>query len=200
MKSSLIIVGLFVVGLLLGANLDCMEVVATSDVSRYILYFMMLVVGIGIGCDKDSLSALRSQGRTVLLIPLATVVGTLLGALCIYPLVAQMALSDVMAVSSGFAYYSLSSILLTECRGVEIGTIALVANILRELITVLLAPFMVRYFGRLSVISCAGAASIDTLLPIIARNSGSQYVIIAIAHGLVMEITVPFLVTLFAGL
>ncbi len=200
MKSSLIIVGLFVVGVVLGANLDSLSFIATSDVSRYILYFMMLVVGIGIGCDKESLRSLRAQGRAAFLIPMATVVGTLIGGLCIYPLVASMALKDVMAVSSGFAYYSLSSILLTESRGVEVGTIALVANILRELLTVLLAPIMVRYFGRLSVISSAGAASVDTLLPIIARNSGSQYVILALAHGLVLEITVPFLVTLFAGL
>ncbi len=200
MRGSLIIVALFVVGVILGLNVEALKVVATSDASRYILYFMMLIVGIGIGCDKSSLTSLRAQSKRVFLIPLATVMGTLAGGLCIYPLVNSVPLKDVMAISSGFAYYSLSSILLTECRGAEIGTIALVANILRELITILSAPIMVRYFGRLSVISSAGAASIDTLLPIIARNSGSQYVILAIAHGLVMELTVPFLVTLFGGL
>ncbi len=200
MKGSLIIVGLFVIGVVLGINIDSLKVVAESDISRYILYFMMFTVGIGIGSDKSSLSSLRAQGKSVLLVPVGTIIGTLIGGLIIYPLIASVALHDVMAISCGFGYYSLSSILLTDFSGAEIGTIALMTNIFRELITILSAPLMVRFFGRLAPISSAGAASIDTLLPIISRTSGSSFVIIAIAHGLVMELAVPILVTLFAGL
>ena len=42
-----------------------------------------------------------------------------------------------MAINSGFAYYSLLSILITEYRGAELGTIALLVNIIREMITLL---------------------------------------------------------------
>ncbi|MFI3332288.1 MAG: lysine exporter LysO family protein [Rikenellaceae bacterium] len=200
MKTIITIVSFFVVGLLLGLNFDSLAQAVTGDVTRYILYAMMLIVGMGIGCDRGALKALRTQDKRVILLPIGTIIGSLLGALSLYPLVSSLALQDTLAVASGFAYYSLSSILLTEYRGAEIGTIALLSNVIREIITILAAPLMVSYFGKLSVISSAGAASIDTLLPIITRFSGKEYIIISIFHGLIMEITVPLLVTLFASI
>ncbi len=198
MKGSLIIISFFVVGLLLGLNSEVLAEICSGNLSRYILYAMMLIVGIGIGSDKAALKALRGQDKRVILLPLGTIAGTLLGALACYPLVSSMALKDTLAVASGLGYYSLSSIMLTEYRGAEVGTIALLANVIREVGTIITAPLMVRYFGRLSTVSAAGAASIDTLLPIITRFSGKEYIIIAIFHGLVMEISVPLLVTIFA--
>lgn len=61
--------------------------------------------------------------------------------------------ADTMAINSGFAYYSLSSIFITEFRGVELGTIALLANIIREMITLLLAPLLAKVFGPLAPIT-----------------------------------------------
>ncbi len=200
MKGSLIIVSFFAVGLILGINFDSLAELCSGNLSRYILYVMMLIVGMGIGCDKEALKALRTQDKRVILLPLGTIAGTLLGAAAVYPLVSSMELKDTLAVASGLGYYSLSSIMLTEYRGAEIGTIALLSNVIREVGTILTAPLMVKYFTRLSVVSSAGAASIDTLLPIITRFSGKEFIVIAIFHGLVMEITVPVLVTIFASL
>ncbi|MFR9533962.1 MAG: lysine exporter LysO family protein [Rikenellaceae bacterium] len=200
MKASLIIVSFFVVGLILGINFDQLAELCSGNLSRYILYVMMLSVGMGIGCDKAALKALRDQDKRAFLLPLGTIVGTLLGAAAVYPLVSSIELKDTLAVASGLGYYSLSSILLTEYRGAEIGTIALLSNVIREVGTILTAPLMVRYFTKLALISSAGAASIDTLLPIITRNSGKEYIIVAIIHGLVMEVAAPVLVTLFAML
>ncbi len=200
MKASLIIVSFFVIGLILGINFDQLAELCSGNLSRYILYVMMLSVGMGIGCDKAALKALKEQDKRALLLPLGTIVGTLLGAAVVYPLVSSIELKDTLAVASGLGYYSLSSILLTEYRGAEIGTIALLSNVIREVGTILTAPLMVRYFTKLSVISSAGAASIDTLLPIITRNSGKEFIVVAIIHGLVMEVAAPVLVTLFAML
>ncbi len=198
MKGSIIIVSFFALGVILGLNFEPLADFCSGNATRYILYTMMIIVGMGIGCDKKALEALRTQDKRVILLPLGTIVGSLLGALAIYPLVSSMEVKDVLATASGLTYYSLSSILLTEYQGAEIGTIALLSNVIREIATILAAPLMVRYFGKLAAVSSAGAASIDTLLPIITRFSGKEYVIIAIFHGLVMEISVPILVTLFA--
>lgn len=46
-------------------------------------------------------------------------------------------IADCMAINSGFAYYSMSSIFITEYRGAELGTIALLVNVIREMITLL---------------------------------------------------------------
>ena len=166
----------------------------------YVLYCLMFTVGLSIGCDKNALNALRTQDLKVILLPIGTIAGTLLGALAVYPLVSDTPMQDVLAIASGFGYYSLSSIILTEYRGAEIGTIALMANITREIITLLAAPLLVTLFGKLAVISSAGATSLDTLLPIVAKFSGKEFVIVSIFHGLILELTVPILVTFLAGL
>ena len=100
-----------------------------------------------------------------------------------------------MAVGAGFGYYSLSSIFITEYKGPELGTIALLSNITREIITLLFAPLLVRWFGNLAPIS-----TMDTTLPIITRYSGQSFVVVSIFHGFVVDFSVPFLVTLFCSI
>lgn len=195
MKGSLIIVAFFAVGVLLGLTIDWLKNI--TEYSSYVLYVLMFTVGISIGCDKKTLNSLRNQDLRVVLLPIATIIGTTVAALLIAPLLTGMTLREVLAVSAGFGYYSLSSIIITEYSGAEIGTIALIANIVREIMALLLAPLMVRWFSPLGLISASGATSLDTLLPIITRFSGKEFVVISIFHGLVMELTVPVLVTLF---
>lgn len=102
-----------------------------------------------------------------------------------------------MAINSGFAYYSLSSIFITEYRGAELGTIALLANIIREMITLLLAPLLAKVFGPLAPITSGGATTMDTTLPIISHTVGDRYVALSIYHGFVVDFTVPFVVTMW---
>ncbi|MBR5184570.1 MAG: lysine exporter LysO family protein, partial [Bacteroidales bacterium] len=111
-----------------------------------------------------------------------------------------LALADVMSVSSGFGYYSLSSILLNGARGAEIGTMALAANIIRELLTIVFAPLMVKFCGPLAPISAGGATTMDTTLPIIQRCCGNEFVPVSIFHGVVMDFSVPLFLTLFVSL
>ncbi len=200
MRDSLIIVGFFVVGLLLGLFWDALLPLVDGGLSMYVLSALMFCVGLSIGLDKDALRSLRGQDKRVILLPICTVLGALLGPLVVYPLISSTPLTDVWAVASGFGYYSLSSILLSEYRGVELGTMALMANIVREIFSLLAAPLLVRWFSPLGLISSAGATSMDTLLPVISTFSGRDYVILAIFHGLVLELTVPLLVTFFASL
>lgn len=101
-----------------------------------------------------------------------------------------------MAVGAGFGYYSLSSIIITEYKGAELGTIALLSNIMREIIALLVAPFLVRFFGRLAPIAVGGATTMDTTLPIITRYSGEKYIVVSIVHGCLLDFSVPFIVTL----
>jgi len=75
--------------------------------------------------------------------------------------------------------------------------VALLANIARELITLLASPLLVRWFGPLAPISVGGATSMDTTLPIISRYSGKDLVTLSVFHGFCMDFSVPFLVTFF---
>lgn len=200
MKGSLGILAFFVAGVALGYWGAIPDALLETDYSMYVLYGLMLLVGINIGYDKNAFAALRRNKFKVILVPLATIVGTLIGCALISLFLPRWSLTECLAVGSGFGYYSLSSIFITEYKGTELGTIALVSNIIRELFTLLAAPLLVAWFGKLAPISAGGATTADTTLPVITRYSGTEYVIVAIFHGVVVDLSVPFLVTFFCHL
>lgn len=168
-----------------------------SDWSMWALYLLLFAVGISVGSDKELSSKLRNQNPVLLLVPLITIVGTLIGVLLITPLVAGRSVAECLAVGSGFGYYSLSSILITGYKGTDLGVVALMSNIIREVTVLVFTPFLVRYFGKLAPICCAGATSMDSTLPVIIKSTGSEYVIIALIHGILVDFSVPFLVGFF---
>ena len=194
MKDSLIVLGIFVGGCLLGVLGYFPLDLKTGNLSIYILYALMFQIGISIGSNKELKSMISQLRLKFLLIPLATISGTLLFSAIASLLLSRWSIFDCMAVGSGFAYYSLSSVLITQFKeasigiqlATELGTIALLANIFREMMALLGAPLLVRYFGRLAPISAAGVNSMDVILPVITRYSGKEMVPIAIFHGLLI--------------
>ena len=178
------------------------------NLSMYILYALMLQVGISIGSNKNLKFLIKSLRPNMLLVPIATIVGTLLFSAFASLLLSQWSVFDCMAVGSGFAYYSLSSILITQFKeasvglqlATELGTIALLANIFREMMALLGAPLIRKYFGKLAPISAAGVNSMDVLLPSITLYSGKDMIPVAIFHGILIDMSVPFFVSLFCSL
>ncbi|MBC5622326.1 MULTISPECIES: lysine exporter LysO family protein [Butyricimonas] len=197
MKGSITIVSFFIAGVLLGRFIDIPAILTAEAPTLYALYALMFLVGISIGSDKKALQALKQQNLKIILVPLATIIGTLIGSALISFALSDRSITDCLAVGSGFGYYSLSSIFITQYKGAELGTIALVSNIMRELLALLAAPLLIRYFGKLAPISVGGATTADTTLPIITKFCGKEFVIISIVHGITVDLSVPFLVTFF---
>lgn len=200
MRGSLIIVAFFIAGLLLARWGWIPSSLSEGDISIWALYALMFLVGISIGSDTQALKAIRGQHWKILWVPVATWAGTLVGTALASLLLPSRSLADCLAVGSGFGYYSLSSIFITEYRGAELGTIALAANIIREIITLLGAPLLVCWFGKLAPICAGGATTMDTTLPVITRFSGKEFVVVSIFHGFIVDFSVPFLVTFFCKL
>ena len=198
MKGSLIVVAFFCVGCLIGAANEFRF--STHNVSMYVLYALMLQVGIGIGCNRQLKELIKSLRFKMLLVPVATITGTLLFSAFASLLLTQWSVFDCMAVGSGFAYYSLSSIFITQYKSAELGTVALLANIMRELATLLFTPLMVRWISPLAAISCGGASTMDSTLPVITRFAGRQWVFVSIVHAMILDFSVPFWVTFFCTL
>lgn len=200
MKGSLIILAFFVLGIIAGlAGILHIDQFG-FDVSFVALAALMFCVGVSVGSDFSALKSLRSQKVSLLLLPLVTIMGTLGGVAAVSLLIPNRELTDVLAIGSGFGYYSLSSIFITEYRGPELGTVALLANIVREIVTLLGAPIVYKFFGPLAPISSGGATSMDTTLPIITSVSGKEFVVLSIYHGFVVDFSVPFLVTFFCSI
>lgn len=200
MKGSLIIVSFFLLGVLCGISDLLPETLTSGKISFYALCALMFSVGLSIGHSPNTLKSFRALNPRLVFLPVLTIIGTLAGVAAAWLVLPGRSLTDCLAIGSGFGYYSLSSIFITTYKGAELGTIALLANIFRELITLMGAPLLVRWFGNLAPISAGGATTMDTTLPIITRYSGQEFVIVSLFHGFVIDFSVPFLVTFFCSL
>lgn len=200
MKGSLVITAFFAVGVACGLLHIIPDGFINGRTSFYVLCALMFSVGMSIGCDSATLRSFRQLNPRLALLPFVTIAGTLAGAMASSVVLPHRELSDCLAVGSGMGYYSLSSIFITEYRGAELGTVALLANIFRELAALLLVPFLARRFGKLAPISVGGATTMDTTLPVITRSVGPEYVVVSVFHGFVTDFSVPFLVTFFCTL
>ena len=195
MKESLIVLLFFGAGVLAGVMGDFPSafVGIVHEASNLAVYAMLAAVGMTLGFDVRAWRILRDLKGWVALVPLMIAVGTFLGGTAAWA-VLDMSFRDVMAVSAGFGYYSLSSMLINQLADVSLGSMALIANMVRELVTLLFAPVIARVFGGLGPLSAAGAAS-DTCLPAIIRTSGERNTILGIFSGMVLTVAVPFFVT-----
>lgn len=200
MKGSLIIVGFFILGIAAGLSGMVPESIIDGDLTFYALCALLLCVGIGIGSDRNIVTKFKSLDVRMALLPLGTALGTFAGSLVVSFILSGRSPMDCLAIGSGFGYYSLSSIFITEYKGAELGTIALLANIIREMVTLLLSPVLAKAFGPLAPISSGGVTSMDTTLPIIMASSGEQYSAVSIFHGFILDFSIPFLVTFWCTL
>ncbi|MDA3838207.1 MAG: lysine exporter LysO family protein [Candidatus Delongbacteria bacterium] len=197
MKSSIIIVIFFALGILLGYLIDESIFYVSDDLSTYALHFLLFLIGISIGCDLKVFRIIKKLHYRILFVPLAVIIGTLLGVAAVSVLFEDITLNECLAIGSGFGYYSLSSIYITKVSGEVLGVVALLSNIIREIITLVASPLLVKYFGKLAPIASGGATSMDTTLPIITRYSGKEFAVISVFSGTVLTIIVPFMVTMF---
>ena len=208
MKGSMVVLLLFVLGGFVGISHFVPQEWLGNSLSMSILCVLIFQVGISIGSNKNLKEMLQGLKPGMLLLPLSTIAGTLLFSLLASFFIAQWGMADCMAVGSGFAYYSLSSILITQLKeasiglqlATELGTIALLSNIFREMMALLGTPLLCKYFGKLAPISAAGVNSMDVVLPMITRYSGKDMMPVAIFHGILIDMSVPFFVSLFCKL
>ena len=175
------------------------------DLPMIILSVMVVLVSLGLGAGDNLHYMLRTFNWRMFLLPLCTIVGTLLFSALGVLVLRGFSLTDCLAVGSGFGYYSLSSVLIADLKSATLGvqgaaelaTVALLANVVREMIALFGMPLFARWGGPLAPISVSGVTSMDVCLPSIARYSGSDLVPLAILHGIVLEVCVPILVGAF---
>lgn len=196
MKTSLLLLLSFVGGLALAAADGLPDFLLHEAWSQSVLWVLMFVVGVGVGSDKALVARMRGLHRGVFLVPVLVAAGSILGALLVSLFLKALQPAEAMAVGAGFGYYSLSAILIAGLHGEELAVVAMLANIVRELLTLVLAPWWVRWFGRLALVGAGGATAMDTTLPVVLKYSGQEWTVVAVFSGLVLSLLVPVLVPL----
>lgn len=163
------------------------------------LCLLLFVIGLDMSQNKSVIKEIRRIGWKMLLLPVFIAAGSILGALAA-GLVSGMDPRYAMAIGAGFGWYSLSAVMLTGLVGAQIGTMALLSNIFREMLSIVIMPLVVRYCGKIAAIAPGGATTMDTTLPIVVRYAGSEMSVISFVSGFTLSMLVIVLVPFFAGL
>ena len=195
-----IIIASVILGILIGLFFLPESLITFMDkITTYALAALLFGVGVDLGKNKEIFEQLKSLGWQILALPFLIAVGSILGAVII-GFFLGLSSNEAAAVGAGFGWYSLSGVILSKLHSVELGSIAFLANVFRELITIISLPFIVKYFGKLTGIAPGGATTMDVTLPVIKKTAGDETVIPAFFSGAVLSILVPILVPFLIGL
>lgn len=192
---SLKLCGVVVLGFVLGLTGLAFLKHATAA-SEYTLIFLLFLIGIQLRNNGMTLRqiVLNRRGMMVAVV----VLGSSLIAGVVNALLLGLPLRAGLAMASGFGWYSLSGILMTESFGPVIGSAAFFNDLGRELIAIMLIPTLVRR-SRSTALGICGATSMDFTLPVLQRSGGLELVPAAIVHGFILSLLVPLLMALFAA-
>lgn len=163
------------------------------------LCLLLFFVGIDIGNYKNLAKSLRKIKKKVIFLPIITILGSIFGGFITASFL-SLSFPETIAISSGMGWYSFSAIELAKIDA-NLGAVAFLSNVFRELLAILLIPFIAKYLGGYEAISCAGAPAMDSLLPFINRNTPANMAIVSFYSGLIITLVIPillpFLISIF---
>ena len=165
-----------------------------GNLYEIMLYLLIFIIGMDIGKSKGLREELKKLGRMALLLPMATVIGSLLGGF-LASLLLGIPLKWALGISAGFGWYSFTGPLLAVYSPVY-GVIGFLANLTREILTIIFYPIAIRKIPREVGIVMGGATTMDTTLPIMAKFGGTEITLLAFVHGFILTAIAPFLIPL----
>jgi len=196
---TLIIILAVIAGIIVGMTLLPAEYMyMTEYVIDFGLCLLLLLVGIDIGKQKNILKEIKELGLSIIMVPVMIGMGSITGAL-IVGLTLNMPIHESTALGAGFGWYTLSAVMLVDYSS-EISALAFLSNVIREVLAIIMIPFIAKWIGHMEAVAPAGATAMDTTLPIITRYTSSKYGIVAFISGAVLSTAVPILVSFFINL
>lgn len=181
-------------GLIIGYFIGPMSFTASGI--EILLCALLFLVGLDLGRSDDLLRIFRRMGKETIFIPLynnrvyfgGVVAGFVFG----------YNFFEGAALGSGMGWYSLSGVII-EKYNQELAVIAFLSNIFREVLGIAIVPIAAKKISYLSSIPIAGAGAMDTVLPIISKNTDNKTTIIAFFTGAILSASIPILVQFFIG-
>ena len=156
------------------------------------LMILLFFVGIDIGKQKDIFEKVKKMGLRILLVPIAIIVGSIVGGI-FGAFLLKMPLNEGGAVGSGLGWYSLSSTILLADGYVELSALAFLSNVFREVLGLVSIPLIAKYLGKLETVAISGATAMDTSLPVISKYTDAETTIIAFVTGVICTASVPII-------
>ena len=187
-----------IVGILLGYFTKSYINFDISLLIQFGLYLLLFFIGIDIGKNDNILNDLKKLNKKVLFLPFITIISSLAGG-AVASILLSLSVGESIAISAGMGWYSFSAIELSKVS-IELGGIAFLSNIFRELLAIFLIPIIAKKIGSFESVSVAGATAMDSVLPIINKSNPAEISIISFYSGLVISIVVPILIPILVNI
>lgn len=169
----------------------------TLQISTWnLLLVFMFLIGLDLAHSPLDRSWLNWK---ILLVPLGCIVGSLLGAFVTATLIQGISLKDLIMLSQGYGFYSMTGIVVTELKNAHLGSIALMNDLFREILAIVLMYIAGWRYPR-SAISSAGATAMDVTLPMVKQACGNDFIPHAMVSGFILSILAPILVSILAAI
>lgn len=169
-----------------------------ANTTTALLMLLLFLVGISLKGSGVSLrqALLNKRGLQISLIFMGV---TLLSGVVFALLFDDVSISQGLALSSGFGWYSLSGTLMTDAYGAVWGSVALLNDLGREVLALIFIPW-VMHRSVSAAIGLGGVTSLDFTLPTLTQAGGISIMPLVISFGFITNVVSPILMVFFASL
>ena len=195
-KSSILICLMVVCGMLLGYFVlpQLMVPERFEEVSSTLLVIGLCImlgsVGFSMGLDGSIVRVMRGAGLGVVLVPIFSVIGSLLAGV-VYALLSP--------VSAGFGWYTMAPSVISGAGHAVAGAISFLHNVLRETMGLIFLPLIASKIGYIEAITLPGTASTDLCLPLVEKYCNPETMAYSFCTGMLMCITCAAFVPIIIG-
>ena len=161
-----------------------------------LLLIYMVLIGLDLAYSPLDRSWLNWK---IMLVPVGCIIGSILGAVAVSFITKDIDLKDLIMLSQGYGFYSMTGIVVTELKNTQLGSIALINDLFREVFAILFM-YMIGWRYPRSAISAAGATAMDVTLPMVKQACGNDFIPHAMVSGFVLSVLAPIAVSVLAAL
>lgn len=187
---------IIVLGIILGAIFR-QPITSLNSLISALLFVLLFIIGHQMRLAGVSLREIIFN-KNGLYLALTIMISSLVAGM-IAAATLGLPLKSGMMLSSGFGWYTLSSILNTSFIDHNFGACSFFIDFIREVIAIILIPSLGQRYPA-TFVAYSGATAMDFSLPVIKQNLHEGCVLLAISSGMLLSIAVPILITLFAKL
>lgn len=191
------LIGYFAIRKIFAGNMETFDNGAGLGI-KIGLCVLLAFVGIDLGVEGTVIGSIKSAGLRILAFPVATIIGTLVGAF-IAGLFLKLSLVESLSISAGFGWYTLAPGIIMDAGYLTASAIAFLHNVMRELTSILFIPVVASKIGYIETTCMPGAAAMDVCLPIVEKSTKSDIAVYSFVSGVVLSILVPVFVPLILG-
>ena len=181
----------FIIGLLLSFESQFVD-----QMSEITLLLLLLLIGIELRNSGIALKQILLNTKGLAIAGVVTITSLIGGLLSAWYL--DIPYQHGLAMASGFGWYSLAGILMTDALGPVYGGASFLIELFRELTAILLIPMCIHRYPC-TAIGYSGATALDFTLPIIQTSGGVKCVPIAIVSGFILSLLVPLMMVFFVS-